>query len=107
MPRRSPDRRVACRIAISMEAAYEDAEHQFFLETRDLSEAGVYLLAPDPPPAGGQALLLLDLPGSTPILRLPGVVARREGGTGFALHFDDEGLDPATRGALREFIEER
>lgn len=93
-PRRSP------RVAIRLEAAYEDPERQVFLPTRDLSEGGVFLLAPDPPPLGAAASVLVELPGEAELLRLKGVVTRVEPGVGFALRFDGV-LPDAARAALR------
>jgi hypothetical protein len=93
-PRRAP------RVAIRLEAAYEDPERQVFLPTRDLSENGVFLLAPDPPPVGAAASVLVELPGEAELLRLKGVVTRVEPGVGFALRF--EGILPdGARAALR------
>jgi hypothetical protein len=94
-PRRAP------RVAIRLEAAYEDPERQVFLPTRDLSESGVFLLAPDPPPVGAAASVLVELPGEPVLLRLKGVVTRSEPGTGFALRFEGD-LPDAWRAALRE-----
>lgn len=93
-PRRAP------RVAIRLEAAYEDPERQVFLPTRDLSEGGVYLLSPDPPPVGATASVMIELPGEPELLRLKGLVTRSEPGTGFALRFED-GLTDAARAALR------
>lgn len=93
--------RRAPRLVIRLEAAYEDAERQVFLATRDLSEGGVYLLAEDPPDVGCPARVLLELPGQPALLRLPGVVARRDPGSGFALRFDSERLPEGAREALR------
>jgi len=95
--------RRAPRIPIRLEAAYEDPERQVFLPTRDLSEGGVYLLAEDPPEAGVAARVVLELPGHPAILRLPGVVARCEPGSGFALSFDRERVPAESREALRDF----
>jgi hypothetical protein len=89
------------RVSIRLEAGYEDAERQVFLPTRDLSEGGVFLLAEDPPELGSPARVLLELPGEPALLRLPGVVARREPGAGFAFRFDFERLPEAARRALR------
>lgn len=91
------------RVPVRLEAGYEDPDRQVFLCTRDLSEGGVFLLAQDPPPEGTAARLLLELPRHPAILRLPGVVARREPGAGFALAFDRDRMAPEARAALREF----
>jgi hypothetical protein len=102
-------RRAFPRARIRLEAAYEDANRQVFLQTRDLSEEGVYFYSPDPPPVGSAARLVLDLPGHPEILRIRGSVARRDTGTqpGFAVRFDhDEGdrAGSSQRSALRKFV---
>jgi len=99
--RRSP------RVSIRLEAGYEDAERQVFLPTRDLSEGGVFLLSEDPPDLGAPARVLLELPGQPVLLRLHGVVARREPGAGFAFHFDSERLPEEARRALRSVTAQR
>jgi hypothetical protein len=97
------EQRRAPRAAIRLEAAYEDADRQVFLATRDLSEGGLYLLAADPPEVGVRARVLLELPGQPAILRLDGVVARCEPGLGFALCFDPDRVPSESRAALRDF----
>lgn len=102
-------RRVSPRAKIRVEAGYEDRDRQVFLVTRDVSEEGIYLFAPDPPEVGSPAKLVLELPGHPEILRINGWVARREGGaeSGFAVRFDhdDAGRGPSgVRKALRRFI---
>ena len=86
-----------------LEAAYEDPARQIFLATRDLSELGVYLVAEEAPEEGVAARLTLELPGEPAMLRLDGVVARREPGQGFALAFEAGSMAAATRAALRAF----
>lgn len=102
-------RRGEPRIPARLEAAYEDADRQVFLVTRDVSAGGVFLLAPDPPDPGRSAQVALALPGDREILRLRGVVIRRSTGgeaSGFALRFDREGMSRADRDALRRFVAE-
>jgi hypothetical protein len=103
-----PGSRRGCpRVPLRLEAAYEDPAHQVFLTTRDLSETGVYLLAAEPPLEGVAARVLLELPGHQAILRLHGVVARREPGVGFAVAFDREGMPGQANSTLREFTREK
>ncbi len=102
-------RRVQPRASIRVEAAYEDAERQVFLETRDISEDGIYLFAPDPPDVGQPARLVLDLPGNPEILRLTGRVLRRDTGTrpGFVVLFHHGDRDESagkTRKRLRDLV---
>jgi hypothetical protein len=106
MDEASRERR-APRVAIRLEAGYEDADRQVFLATRDLSEGGVYLLAADPPEVGAPARVLLELPGQPALLRLDGVVARREPGAGFALRFHPDRLPAEVRRALRDAVAQR
>jgi hypothetical protein len=89
-----------------LEIAYEDAQRQVFVTTSDLSEAGAFLVAPDPPAPGVPARLVFELPGHAAILRLPVVVARRESSprVGFAVCFDASLLPEATREALRHYV---
>ena len=47
-------RRISRRARIRVEAAYEDAQRQVFLQSRDISEEGIYLFAPDPPEVGSR-----------------------------------------------------
>lgn len=100
------ERRRARRVSARLEAGYEDAERQIFLPCRDLSECGAFLLAPDPPPAGRPAQVLLELPGSPELLRLRGIVVRtqRESPCGFAIEFDPGSLTETARTALRLFL---
>ena len=102
-------RRVSPRATIRLEAAYEDAQRQVFLQTRDISEEGIYLWAPDPPEVGAPAKLVLDLPGQSEILRLNGRVSRRDMGSeaGFAVKFDHEDHEASASGSrrvLRRFV---
>lgn len=102
-------RRVSPRATIRLEAAYEDAHRQVFLHTRDISEEGIYLYAPDPPEVGAAARLVLDLPGQSEILRLDGWVSRREAGpkSGFVVtfrHEDHEESASSSRKVLRRFV---
>lgn len=101
--------RVGPRAAIRFEAAYEDSDRQFFLQTRDISEQAVYLFAPDPPPVGAVARIVLELPGQPELLRLRGSVTRRETGAepGFVVVFDHqehERGESGVRKALRRFV---
>jgi hypothetical protein len=112
-------RRIGRRATIRLEAAYEDRNRQIFLHTRDVSEDGVFLLAPDPPEVGAWVKLVFDLPGHSEILRLSGRVLRRDvepgGDSGFVVCFDhggdggdsgdsgDHGASSARR-ALRSFV---
>ena len=93
----------APRVPVRVEAAYEDPGNQVFLPARDLSETGIYLIASEPPEVGVAARVLLELPGRPQILRLHGVVARREPGTGFAVAFDPAETPGGALSALREF----
>jgi hypothetical protein len=99
-------RRRAPRIPVRLEAAYEDPARQIFLATRDLSELGVYLMADEAPEEGVAARVTLELPGEPAMLRLDGVVARRDPGLGFALAFETGSMAPSTRSALRAFTRE-
>lgn len=102
-----PERRVALRVRARLAAAYEDVERQVFLATRDLSEAGVYLLASDLPPLGCAAQVTLELPSEPALLRLRGSVVRRHETEprGFALRFDPDATPGASRQILRQFVE--
>ena len=102
------ERRGYPRVATRIEAAYEDAERQIFLVSRDVSESGIFLLAPDPPAAGGAARLTLELPGRAELLRVCGVVARSQRGepAGFAVRFDASSFSDATRASLRRWLQE-
>jgi len=114
-------RRIGPRVPVRLEAAYEDRNRQIFLHSRDVSEGGIFLFAPDPPPVGDWVKLVLDLPGHGEILRLNGCVLRREveagAEPGFVVRFEhgddaDLGADPgdsdesacAARKALRSFV---
>jgi hypothetical protein len=88
---------------VRLEAAYEDPVRQIFLATRDLSELGVYLVAEEAPDEGVAARVTLELPGQPALLRVDGVVARREPGQGFALAFEAGRMGETTREALRAF----
>lgn len=103
MPEGTTTRRRAPRVPVRLEAAYEDPARQVFLATRDLSELGVYLEADEAPEEGVTARVTLELPGEPAMLRLEGVVARREPGRGFALAFETGSMAPDTRSALRAF----
>lgn len=92
----------APRVAVSLEAAYEDPQRQVFLTTRDLSETGIYLLATDSPPPGVPARVMLELPGHPAMLRLAGTVARCDE-AGFAVALDLEQSSTEALGVLREF----
>ena len=104
-------RRVRPRATIRLEAAYEDADRQVFLHTRDISEDGIYLFSPDPPKVGAPAKLVLDLPGHPEILRLHGRVLRRDSGaeSGFVVCFEHEDREERAasgRKALRRFVDD-
>jgi hypothetical protein len=85
--------------------AYEDVERQVFLPTHDLSESGVFLVAPDLPPVGSPAQVTVELPSESEILRLRGSVVRRRetDPCGFAVRFDPEATPVASRQILRRF----
>jgi len=68
---------------------------------RDISLAGVYLLLPDPPPAGQDLKLQLSLRSGDQIDAL-GVVRRLELGRGAAVEFTE--LSPAARALLVQFL---
>lgn len=68
---------------------------------RDISLAGVYLLLPDPPPAGQDLKLQLSLRSGEQIDAL-GVVRRLELGRGAAVEFTE--LSPAARALLVQFL---
>ena len=46
------ERRLAPRVAVHLNAAYEDADRQLFLIVRDISEFGVFLAFAEPPAIG-------------------------------------------------------
>ena len=98
-----PHKLRAPRVQLRLEAAYEEPGRQIFLMTRDVSESGIYLLADEPPDPGVSARVLLELPGHPALLRLRGVVARREPGTGFAVAFDPDEMPPQAVSTLRDF----
>jgi hypothetical protein len=102
-----PNRRAAPRARVRLEAAYEDALRQVFLVTADVSEGGVFLLMPEPPPVGQAGQITLELPTSPAILRLRGTVVRRrsDAPAGFALAFDPGATPESTRRSLQRFIE--
>jgi hypothetical protein len=105
-------RRAAPRVTARLEAAYEDAERQVFLPTRDLSLSGVFLLSPVRPPVGTPASLLLELPEESAFLRLHGAVVRSQAPAdglpgGFALRFEDASLSEQVRRSLAAFLEKR
>ena len=101
------NRRAAPRARVRLEAAYEDALRQVFLVTTDLSEGGVFLLTPEPPPIGFAGQITLELPTSPALLRLRGTVVRRraDAPAGFALAFDPRATSESTRRSLKRFIE--
>lgn len=104
----TPERREAPRVSARIEAAYEDADRQLFLTSRDLSESGIFLLAPDPPAAGGAARLTLELPGFAELLRVRGVVARsqRAEPAGFAVRFEASSFSDGARSNLCRWLQE-
>ncbi len=106
-PATQANRRAAPRARVRIEAAYEDAVRQVFLMTADLSEGGVFLLTPEPPPVGLSGQVMLELPSGPAILRLRGMVVRRrsEAPAGFALAFDARATPESTRRSLQRFIE--
>ena len=101
------NRRTAPRARVRLEAAYEDSLRQVFLVTSDLSEGGVFLLTPEPPPVGLSAQITLELPTGPAILRLRGTVVRRrpDAPAGFALAFDPGATPESTRRSLQRFIQ--
>jgi hypothetical protein len=106
-PTSPANRRAAPRARVRLEAAYEDSLRQVFLVTADLSEGGVFLLTPEPPPVGLSGQITLELPTSPAILRLRGTVVRRraDAPAGFALAFDPRATPESTRRSLQRFIE--
>ena len=106
-PAPRPNRRAAPRARVRIEAAYEDALRQVFLVTADLSEGGVFLLTPEPPPVGLTGQITFELPSGPAILRLRGTVVRRrsDAPAGFALAFDSRATAESTRRSLQRFIE--
>lgn len=108
MTHRASERRDAPRVRARIEAAYEDADRQLFLTSRDVSESGIYLVAPDPPDPGGSARLTLQLPGCAELLRVRGVVARSQRGEppGFAVRFDAASFSDVSRESLRRWLQE-
>jgi hypothetical protein len=104
----APERRDSPRVPARVEAAYEDADRQLFLMSRDLSESGIFLLAPDPPTAGGAARLTLELPGFAELLRVRGEVVRsqRAEPAGFAVRFDASSFSDGARSSLRRWLQE-
>lgn len=105
---RTPERRDSPRVAARIEAAYEDADRQLFLTSRDLSESGIFLLAPDPPAAGGAARVTLELPGCAELLRLRGVVVRNQRAepAGFAVRFEASTFSELAHATLRRWLQE-
>ena len=101
------NRRTAPRARVRLEAAYEDASRQVFLVTSDLSEGGVFLLTPEPPPVGLSGQITLELPTGPAILRLRGTVvrSRADAPAGFALAFDRGATPESTRRSLQRFVE--
>lgn len=105
-------RRAAPRVTARLEAAYEDAERQIFLPTRDLSLSGVFLVSAERPAVGTPATLLLELPEEPAFLRLRGAVVRSQAGAGgvaggFALRFEDASLSDPVRDTLVAFLSKR
>lgn len=103
------ERRVSGRATVRLAAAYEDAERQVFLPTRDLSLSGVFLLSPARPAVGTPATVLLELPDEPAFLRLRGSVVRRQEAErglpeGFALRFEAAALSEPIRQALASFL---
>jgi len=101
------NRRAAPRARVRLDAAYEDALRQVFLVTSDLSEGGVFMLTPEPPPVGLSGQITLELPTGPAILRLRGTVVRRraDAPAGFALAFDLRATTESTRRSLQRFVE--
>lgn len=103
------ERRRAQRTRARLDTAYEDRERQVFLRTADVSEEGVFLLAADPPPLGAPAKLCIEVPGHPALVRVSGVVARRqlEEPRGFVVVFDVGAGAQEARAALRHFVARR
>ena len=70
-------------------------------EVQDISLRGVYLLLPDPPPAGEDVDLKLSL-RSGENFEARGVVKRMELGRGAAVEFTE--LTPAAQALLAQFL---
>jgi hypothetical protein len=105
-PALNAERRRAPRTRARLDTAYEDRERQVFLRTADVSEEGVFLLAADPPPLGAPAKLCIEVPGHPALVRVSGVVARRQldEPRGFAVAFDGGAGGQEARAALRHFV---
>ena len=99
------ERRIHPRAPVRLEAGYEDQERQVFMATRDVSEGGAYLRAPEPPEPGQEARITLELPDREELLRIGGVVVRSDGKAGFALRFDRRAMSELARNQLREFVD--
>ena len=102
-----PERRSSPRARSRIGVSYEDAERHVFLYTVDLAEGGMFLASPSPPPVGGNAMLVLELPGNPVIFRLRGSVVRHQTHpvSGFAVRFDPLGSAESCWQALRSFVE--
>jgi hypothetical protein len=100
------DRRLAPRVDIELDTAYEDRERQVFLVARNISEFGIFLVSPDLPPVGASAQVTLELPSDPVLLRLRGTVVRHqtEEPTGFALEFDPNVVLEPLRARVRRFV---
>jgi hypothetical protein len=100
----SDERRRGRRVEARLDVGYEDRERQVFLSASDISERGVFLRDPEPPPEGAEARLVLALPSGA-LLRIHGYVVRQQREPqGFALRFDWDAGTAADRRVLREFI---
>lgn len=101
------ERRASPRASSRLEVSYEDVERQVFLPSRDVSEGGIFLLAPSAPAVGVHATLLFELPGNPTIVRLRGRVARRQTHpvSGFAVRFDAQASSSDGLRHVRNFVE--
>ena len=101
-----PERRLAPRTAVRLNAAYEDADRQIFLVVRDISEIGVFLAFAEPPAIGAPAQITLELPDDPMLLRLRGTVVRHSCSSlaGFALRFDPDAVPEVIRERVRRFV---
>lgn len=96
----------APRVRARIEAAYEDPERQIFLPTLDLSESGVFLVAPETPAVGSRAQVVLEIPGHEAFVRLRGTVIRVQSKpvAGFAVRFDASEEDAKALEVVRDFV---
>jgi CheY-like chemotaxis protein len=105
------DRRTP-RVAVSVLVEYPAADGRRWATTYNLSEGGVYVRTPDPPPAGDVVDLVLALPTSREPVRVQAEVvhaATTEGveGTGYPAGFGGRFLSPSpvAMSSIRRLVE--